>query len=72
MLGSIYSGPFTVVDGAGVEITNLGLTGGGNNTHQIYVDGEQAHRLKDGDIVEHLVELAEKKAAEIEAALGKK
>ena len=62
-----------VVNGPGeARETNLGLTGGGNNTHQIYVDGEQAHRLKDGDIVEHLVELAEKKAAEIEAALGKK
>ena len=58
-----------VVNGPGeARETNVGLTGGGNNTHQIYLDGEQHHRLKDGDIVEHLVELAEKKAAEIEAA----
>ena len=35
MLGSIYSGPFTVVDGAGVEITNLGLTGADNPTFNI-------------------------------------
>ena len=30
--------------------------------------GQQHHRLKDQDIVEHMVELIEKKAAEIEAA----
>ena len=58
-----------VVNGPGeARETNLGLTGGGNNTHQIYLEGEQDHRLKDADIVEHLVKLAEKKAAEIEAA----
>ncbi len=62
-----------VVNGPGeARETNVGLTGGGNKTHQIYLEGEQAHRLKDGDIVEHLVKLAEQKAAEIEAtAKGK-
>ncbi|MEI8395143.1 MAG: flavodoxin-dependent (E)-4-hydroxy-3-methylbut-2-enyl-diphosphate synthase [Rhodospirillaceae bacterium] len=59
-----------VVNGPGeARETDVGLTGGGNNTHQIYLEGEQAHRLKDGDIVEHLVQLAEKKAAAIEAAI---
>jgi (E)-4-hydroxy-3-methylbut-2-enyl-diphosphate synthase len=29
------------------------------------VAGQQDHRLKDGDIVEHLAEMVEKKAAEI-------
>ena len=33
----------------------------------IYVDGEPHHRLKGEDIVEHLVKMAEQKAAEIEA-----
>lgn len=61
-----------VVNGPGeAMMTDIGITGGGNNTHQIYQDGEPNHRLKDGDIVEHLVELAEKKAAEIEAAKAK-
>ena len=61
-----------VVNGPGeARETNVGLTGGGNNTHQIYIEGEQDHRLKDGDIVEHLVRLAEQKAAEIEAAKEK-
>ena len=44
------------------------FTGGGNNTHQVYVRWIADHRLKDADIVDHLVELVEKKAAAIEAA----
>jgi hypothetical protein len=47
--------------------TDIGLTGGGNGTHQVYISGLTDHRLKDADIVEHLVELVDKKAAEIEA-----
>ena len=58
-----------VVNGPGeARETNVGLTGGGNNTHQIYLEGEQDHRLKDADIVEHLVKLAERKAAALAAA----
>jgi (E)-4-hydroxy-3-methylbut-2-enyl-diphosphate synthase len=34
----------------------------------VYLAGQQHHRLKDQDIVEHMAELIEKKAAEIEAA----
>jgi (E)-4-hydroxy-3-methylbut-2-enyl-diphosphate synthase len=57
-----------VVNGPGeARETNLGLTGGGSG-HQIYLNGEKHHVLRDGDIVDHLVELVEKKAAEIEAA----
>jgi (E)-4-hydroxy-3-methylbut-2-enyl-diphosphate synthase len=58
-----------VVNGPGeARETDIGFTGGGNNTHQVYVSGLADHRLKDADIVEHLVELVEQKAAEIEAA----
>ena len=58
-----------VVNGPGeARETDVGFTGGGNNTHQVYLGGVQAHRLKDANVVEHLVALVEKKAAEIEAA----
>ncbi|MBV8653564.1 MAG: flavodoxin-dependent (E)-4-hydroxy-3-methylbut-2-enyl-diphosphate synthase [Alphaproteobacteria bacterium] len=58
-----------VVNGPGeARETDIGFTGGGNNTHQVYLSGVQAHRLKDQNIVDHLVGLVEKKAAEIEAA----
>ena len=57
-----------VVNGPGeARETDVGFTGGGNGTHQVYVDGSPHHRLKGEDIVEHLVTMAEKKAAEIAA-----
>ncbi|HEX7966917.1 MAG TPA: flavodoxin-dependent (E)-4-hydroxy-3-methylbut-2-enyl-diphosphate synthase [Stellaceae bacterium] len=57
-----------VVNGPGeARETDIGFTGGGNNTHQVYVAGVPHHRLKDQNIVDHLVEMVEKKAAEIEA-----
>jgi (E)-4-hydroxy-3-methylbut-2-enyl-diphosphate synthase len=58
-----------VVNGPGeARETDIGFTGGGNNTHQVYVSGLADHRLRDGDIVDHLVALVEQKAAAIEAA----
>ena len=57
-----------VVNGPGeARETDIGLTGGGNNTHMVYVGGLPDHRLKDADVVDHLVGLVEQKAAEIEA-----
>jgi (E)-4-hydroxy-3-methylbut-2-enyl-diphosphate synthase len=57
-----------VVNGPGeARETDIGFTGGGNNTHQVYIAGVPHHRLKDASVVDHLVELIEKKAAEIEA-----
>lgn len=58
-----------VVNGPGeARETDIGLTGGGKNTHQIYVSGMADHRLSNGDIVEHVVEMVEAKAAAIRAA----
>jgi (E)-4-hydroxy-3-methylbut-2-enyl-diphosphate synthase len=57
-----------VVNGPGeARETDIGLTGGGNATHMVYVGGLQDHRLKDANVVDHLVGLVEQKAAEIEA-----
>ena len=58
-----------VVNGPGEALmTDIGFTGGGRGTHQVYIGGVQHHRLKDESIVDHLVEMVENKAAEIEAA----
>ena len=58
-----------VVNGPGeATLTDVGLTGGGKGTHQVYVAGVTDHRLKDQDIVEHLAAMIEAKAEEIEAA----
>ena len=57
-----------VVNGPGeARETDVGFTGGGNGTHQVYVAGVPDHRLKDADIVEHLVKLVEEKVRKIEA-----
>ena len=56
-----------VVNGPGeARETDVGLTGGGKGTHQIYMAGIPSHRLKDAGIVQHIVSLVEQKASEIE------
>jgi len=61
-----------VVNGPGeARETDIGLTGGGSG-HQIYINGERHHVLRDGSMVDHLVEMVEKKAAELEAQKAKK
>jgi (E)-4-hydroxy-3-methylbut-2-enyl-diphosphate synthase len=55
-----------VVNGPGeAMMTDIGFTGGGKGTHQVYLAGQPAHRLQNEDIVSHLVGLVEKKAAAI-------
>src|SRR5271154_3944997 len=55
-----------VVNGPGeARETDIGFAGGGNGTHQVYIAGVTDHRLKNADIVDHLVDLIEKRAAEI-------
>ena len=57
-----------VVNGPGeARETDIGLTGGSKATHQIYVSGVADHRLRDGDLVEHIVGLVEARAAAIKA-----
>jgi (E)-4-hydroxy-3-methylbut-2-enyl-diphosphate synthase len=58
-----------VVNGPGeARETDIGFTGGGNGTHMVYVAGQPHHKLQNADIVQHLVEMVERKAAEIETA----
>ena len=61
-----------VVNGPGEALmTDIGLTGGGKGTHQIYLNGEQHHRIQDGseDLVSHIVAQVEAKAKEIASKL---
>jgi len=53
-----------VVNGPGeAMMTDIGLTGGGKDTHQIYISGVANHRLQNGDLVDHVVTLVEERAA---------
>jgi len=59
-----------VVNGPGeARETDIGITGGGNGTHMVYIAGQPHHRLKNASVVDHMVELIETKAAEIEAEI---
>lgn len=58
-----------VVNGPGeARETDLGFTGGGAGAGagMIYLNGKPAYKLDNGKLVDHVVELCEKKAAEIE------
>jgi (E)-4-hydroxy-3-methylbut-2-enyl-diphosphate synthase len=62
VLGCVVNGP-----GEARE-TDIGLTGGGAGKHMVYLSGVTDHTVQDEDMVEHIVQLVEAKAAEIEAA----
>ena len=51
-----------VVNGPGeATMTNIGITGGGNDTHMVYVDGKKSHRIQNENLVEYLVKTIEEK-----------
>src|SRR5204862_89288 len=62
VLGCVVNGP-----GEARE-TDIGITGGGNGTHMVYLSGITDHHVKDGDMIDHIVKLVEQKASELEAA----
>jgi len=58
-----------VVNGPGeARLTDIGLTGGGKDTHQIYLSGMADHRLQNGDLVDHVVSLVEERAQMLQQA----
>ena len=60
-----------VVNGPGeARETDVGITGGGAGSHMVYLNGLSDHKVDDEALVDHIVELVERKAAEIEAASG--
>jgi len=61
VLGCVVNGP-----GEARE-TDIGLTGGGNGKHMVYLSGVTDHTVQDADMIDHIVKLVEAKAAEIEA-----
>ena len=54
-----------VVNGPGeATMTQIGITGGGNNTHMIYVNGKKDHRIKNEELPSYLEQNIRKKAQE--------
>ena len=57
-----------VVNGPGeARETDIGLTGGGKNNHQVYISGLAHHRLTSEGIVDHVVSLVESHVAKIDS-----
>jgi len=57
-----------VVNGPGEALmTDVGFTGGGAGSGMVYLAGKQSHKLSNDQMIEHIVEQVEKKAAEIDA-----
>lgn len=57
-----------VVNGPGEALmTDVGFTGGGSGSGMVYVAGKRDHKMDNDKMVDHIVELVEKRAAEIEA-----
>ncbi|MBK5933217.1 4-hydroxy-3-methylbut-2-en-1-yl diphosphate synthase [Rhodovulum imhoffii] len=58
-----------VVNGPGEALmTDVGFTGGGGGNGMVYLAGKQDHRISNEEMIDHIVEQVEKKAAEIEAS----
>ncbi|MHC9233999.1 flavodoxin-dependent (E)-4-hydroxy-3-methylbut-2-enyl-diphosphate synthase [Pseudooceanicola sp. 502str34] len=56
-----------VVNGPGEALmTDVGFTGGGAGNGMVYLAGKQSHKMSNEQMVDHIVEQVEKKAAEIE------
>src|SRR5687767_2791423 len=60
VLGCVVNGP-----GEARE-TDIGITGGGNGKHMVYLSGVTDHHVRDEEMIDHIVRLVEAKAAEIE------
>ncbi len=55
ILGCVVNGPGEAMH------TNIGVTGGGNNNHQIYIDGEKKFVSKNKNLVDEISKLIEEK-----------
>ncbi len=64
VLGCVVNGP-----GEARE-TDIGITGGGNGKHMVYLSGVTDHHVADDGMIAHIVSLVEAKAAEIDAGVS--
>ncbi|MEL6168770.1 MAG: flavodoxin-dependent (E)-4-hydroxy-3-methylbut-2-enyl-diphosphate synthase [Pseudomonadota bacterium] len=58
-----------VVNGPGEALmTDVGFTGGGAGSGMVYLAGKQSHKMSNDEMVDHIVEQVEAKAAQLDAA----
>lgn len=57
-----------VVNGPGEALmTDIGFTGGGAGSGMVYLAGKQSHKMTNDQMIDHIVELVEQRAAELDA-----
>ncbi|MBC7141238.1 MAG: flavodoxin-dependent (E)-4-hydroxy-3-methylbut-2-enyl-diphosphate synthase [Rhodobacteraceae bacterium] len=57
-----------VVNGPGEALmTDIGFTGGGAGSGMVYLAGKQSHKMTNEQMIDHIVELVEKRAGELDA-----
>lgn len=61
IIGCVVNGPGEAAQ------TDVGFTGGGAGAGMVYIAGKPDHKMDNDRLVDHIVELVEKRAAEIEA-----
>ena len=55
-----------VVNGPGeATLTDIGITGGGNDNHMLYINGNQIEKIESQQMIEKIINLVEKKDSEI-------
>ena len=60
-----------VVNGPGEALmTDLGFTGGGAGSGMVYMAGKQSHKLSNAQMIDHIVELVERRAEALAAGQG--
>ncbi|NOD83085.1 flavodoxin-dependent (E)-4-hydroxy-3-methylbut-2-enyl-diphosphate synthase [Ruegeria sp. HKCCD6119] len=58
-----------VVNGPGEALmTDVGFTGGGAGSGMVYLAGKASHKMSNDQMIDHIVEEVEKKAAELDSA----
>ncbi|MGC8203483.1 flavodoxin-dependent (E)-4-hydroxy-3-methylbut-2-enyl-diphosphate synthase [Aliiroseovarius sp. PTFE2010] len=61
-----------VVNGPGEALmTDVGFTGGGAGSGMVYLAGKQSHKMSNDQMVDHIVEQVEKRAAQLDAETAK-
>ena len=58
ILGCVVNGPGEAMH------SDIGITGGGNNNHQIYINGKKNYISKNKDLIEEISTLIEKRILE--------
>jgi (E)-4-hydroxy-3-methylbut-2-enyl-diphosphate synthase len=62
-----------VVNGPGEALmTDLGVTGGGSGRHMVYAAGKTDHTIEGGSMVDHIVELVERRVAVLKRETAEK